>query len=106
MGTKLDLRDDAKTVAKLQDKGLTPCDYPSGVALAKDIGAVKYLECSALTQKGLKVCCVCYILILQLWALSTRREAYPSAELRHPSLRACMCVASNMVVTYNTLALS
>lgn len=33
---------------------MAPIQYPQGVAMAKDIGAVKYLECSALTQKGLK----------------------------------------------------
>lgn len=33
---------------------MAPIAYQQGVAMAKDIGAVKYLECSALTQKGLK----------------------------------------------------
>lgn len=54
VGTKLDLRDDAKTLEKLKDRKLAPITYPQGLAMAKEIGAVKYLECSALTQKGLK----------------------------------------------------
>jgi Ras-related C3 botulinum toxin substrate 1 len=54
VGTKLDLRDDKNTIEKLRDKKLAPITYPQGLAMAKEIGAVKYLECSALTQKGLK----------------------------------------------------
>jgi Ras-related C3 botulinum toxin substrate 1 len=33
---------------------MSPIQYSQGVAMSKDIKAVKYLECSALTQKGLK----------------------------------------------------
>ena len=33
---------------------MQPIQYSQGVSMARDIGAVKYLECSALTQKGLK----------------------------------------------------
>jgi len=54
VGTKLDLREDQATIEKLRDRRMAPIGYPQGVAMAKDIGAVKYLECSALTQKGLK----------------------------------------------------
>lgn len=54
MGTKLDLREDKETIEKLKERKLTPITYPQGLAMAKEIGAVKYLECSALTQKGLK----------------------------------------------------
>jgi len=54
VGTKLDLRDDAETVRKLHDKGMNPITFEQGMAKAKEIGAVKYMECSALTQKGLK----------------------------------------------------
>ncbi|KAF8756019.1 Formate glycerate dehydrogenase catalytic domain-like protein [Rhizoctonia solani] len=54
VGTKLDLRDDPATIDKLRDRRMAPISYPQGVQMAKDIGAVKYLECSALTQKGLK----------------------------------------------------
>ncbi|KAJ8036921.1 Ras-related C3 botulinum toxin substrate 1 [Holothuria leucospilota] len=54
VGTKLDLRDDKDTTAKLSERNLRPISYPQGLQMHKEIHAVKYLECSALTQKGLK----------------------------------------------------
>ncbi|KAG6849871.1 hypothetical protein H0H93_004220 [Arthromyces matolae] len=54
VGTKLDLREDPATIEKLRDRRMAPIQYSQGLAMSKDIGAVKYLECSALTQKGLK----------------------------------------------------
>ncbi|KAG1833907.1 small GTPase Rac1 [Suillus variegatus] len=54
VGTKLDLREDPATIEKLRDRRMQPIQYTQGVSMARDIGAVKYLECSALSQKGLK----------------------------------------------------
>jgi len=54
VGTKLDLRDDPATIDKLRERRMAPISYQAGIAMQKDIGAVKYLECSALSQKGLK----------------------------------------------------
>ncbi|KAK9321142.1 P-loop containing nucleoside triphosphate hydrolase protein [Lipomyces orientalis] len=54
VGTKLDLRENKEVVDKLREKRMAPITYPQGLQMAKDIHAVKYLECSALTQKGLK----------------------------------------------------
>jgi len=50
VGTKSDLRDDPKDSQKFPHK----ISNSQGSGLAKEIGAVKYLECSALTNKGLK----------------------------------------------------
>ena len=33
---------------------MAPIQYAQGAEMAKDINAVLYLECSALTQKGIK----------------------------------------------------
>ncbi|TPX50363.1 hypothetical protein SeLEV6574_g00941 [Synchytrium endobioticum] len=54
VGTKLDLREEKETIEKLRERRMAPISYPQGLQMAKEIGAVKYLECSALTQKGLK----------------------------------------------------
>ena len=54
VGTKLDLRDDAKTINGLRSKRMEPVSYEQALAASKDIRAHKYLECSALTQRNLK----------------------------------------------------
>lgn len=52
VGTKIDLREDKETLDKLKKEKLPT--YEDGVKLAQTIGAKMYLECSALTQEGLK----------------------------------------------------
>jgi small GTP-binding protein len=54
VGTKIDLREDPDTIDRLREHRQAPIAYQQGVKMAEQIGAVKYLECSALTQKGLK----------------------------------------------------
>ncbi|XP_005925451.1 ras-related C3 botulinum toxin substrate 1-like [Simochromis diagramma] len=54
VGTKLDLRDDKDTLEKLKKNKISPITYSQGLALSKEIGSVQYLECSALTQRGVK----------------------------------------------------
>ena len=54
VGTKTDMRDDKATIDKMAEKGQKPITPEQGTALAKEIGAIMYLECSALTQNGLK----------------------------------------------------
>ena len=54
VGTKVDLRDDDEQVARLREKNLEPISEARGNQMANQIGAKRYLECSALTQKGLK----------------------------------------------------
>jgi len=54
VGTKLDLREDRDTIEKLREKRMSPISYQQGTQMARDIQSVKYLECSALSQKGLK----------------------------------------------------
>lgn len=54
VGTKLDLREDRATAEALRAKKMEPVSYEQALSVAKEIRAVKYLECSALTQRNLK----------------------------------------------------
>jgi len=54
IGTKVDAREDPKMAAALKAKGKDPISTEEGLALAKEINAAAYIECSALTQEGIK----------------------------------------------------
>jgi len=54
VGTQVDLRDDAGTLEKLSKNKQKPIGNEGGDKLSRELRAVKYVECSALTQKGLK----------------------------------------------------
>lgn len=54
VGTQVDLRSDRMILDKLSRHKLRPMTTEQGYQLARELGAVKYVECSALTQKGLK----------------------------------------------------
>jgi len=53
VGTKLDLRRDRYYVEDLAKRNQTLITREQGEKLAKKIGAIKYVECSALTKEGL-----------------------------------------------------
>ncbi|CAH2354179.1 cell division control protein 42 [[Candida] railenensis] len=54
VGTKTDLRDESHVSHESHDEHLEPISYEQGVKLAKQVGAIGYLECSAVTQVGVK----------------------------------------------------
>lgn len=54
VGNKIDIRDDPAFVADLKAKGIDPMEFSKGEALAKKINALKYVECSAKTRKGVR----------------------------------------------------
>jgi len=54
IGTKCDLRNDRSVIKQLSLKGMEIVKQAEAKILAEEIGAARYLECSALTQEGLK----------------------------------------------------
>lgn len=54
MGTKIDLRNDPQEVEKLAKKKQKPITTEEGEKVAKQLKAFRYVECSSLTQEGVK----------------------------------------------------
>lgn len=54
VGTKTDLRNDESTLESLRKEGKSPITEEEANNMVKELGAIKYLECSALTRQGLK----------------------------------------------------
>ncbi|CDQ66498.1 unnamed protein product [Oncorhynchus mykiss] len=54
VGTQLDLREDVQVLVQLARNQERPVSTEEAQQLAKDIGAVSFVECSGLTQKNLK----------------------------------------------------
>uniref|UniRef100_A0A2P2I2N6 Rac1 n=1 Tax=Hirondellea gigas TaxID=1518452 RepID=A0A2P2I2N6_9CRUS len=54
VGTKMDLREDKETLQQLQENGQSAVKREMAGKLSNKIRSVRYMECSALTQRGLK----------------------------------------------------
>lgn len=54
VGTKIDLREDEATLEELNKQDKKPITQAEAENMVKELGALKYLECSALTRVGLK----------------------------------------------------
>lgn len=66
VGTQIDLRDDPSTIEKLAKNKQKPITPETAEKLARDLKAVKYVECSALTQVrvGLRPFFACFYSML------------------------------------------
>ncbi len=54
VGTKIDLRKNSQEIERLAKKKEAPITTEEGERVAKQLKALKYVECSALTQVGVK----------------------------------------------------
>lgn len=84
VGTQVDQRNNVDVKCKLNRIGSTPISTQQGMTTAKKIGARKYIECSALTQKNLKATFDSAIIV----ALENRgKKKSPSKMIPRLSLR-------------------
>ena len=54
VGTKKDLRTDEDTISKLAKLKQAPVRFEDGIAMARNMGAYGYRECSAQLNEGVK----------------------------------------------------
>ncbi|KAJ7631323.1 P-loop containing nucleoside triphosphate hydrolase protein [Mycena polygramma] len=83
VGTQIDLRDDAQMVEKLAGKGQQQSvTAAQGERLAREMGAVRYVECSARTHEGVK----------SVFDEAVFAAMLPRPLLVHPRLGKCIVV--------------
>jgi Ras family protein A len=75
VGCKKDLRNDPETIAKLKKAKLEPVSMERAQLLAKEIGAVQYIECSARTKDNVRE----VFEVATKAALSTKRKKSKNA---------------------------
>uniref|UniRef100_A0A8D8ZRG4 Ras-related C3 botulinum toxin substrate 2 n=2 Tax=Cacopsylla melanoneura TaxID=428564 RepID=A0A8D8ZRG4_9HEMI len=54
VGTKIDLRDNTEVLKRLREMRQSPVSYAMGRNMAKEIGAVQYMECSSFSLESVK----------------------------------------------------
>jgi len=52
LGTKMDLREDERTIESLKQKDQAPVTHTQGMEMCKKMGGHMYIECSALTMQN------------------------------------------------------
>ena len=79
VATKLDLRDDPATIARLAEKKQQPISQEQGKKLAKELGG-RYFETSALTGKGVRTLFETAVQISELPLLPRNYNMYTTNE--------------------------
>ena len=54
IGTKIDSRSNEESIKRLNDLGLEAISTAQGIEMSKEIGAKRYMECSALESIGVQ----------------------------------------------------
>ncbi|KAL6085759.1 hypothetical protein STEG23_032271 [Scotinomys teguina] len=95
VGTQTDLRDDPSTTEKLANNKQKPIAPETAEMLARDLKAVKYVECSALKQKDLKhVFDEAILAALGPPEQKKRRSSRSNAFLTYPNLHHTLCASA------------
>ncbi|KAG7884966.1 hypothetical protein KL938_001223 [Ogataea parapolymorpha] len=80
VGTKLDLRDDPHVLDQLEEYGQSPISFEQGRKLAKEVGCIDYMECSAASQQG----------VSEIFEYAIKAVLHPPTEERKASQAANM----------------
>ena len=84
---KVDLRTDQRTIEYLAPRKRHPVSYEEGCVVAQKIGAYAYLECSAVTEKGVNEVFVVAAHVALLPQKTLQKLEYKNLRQKHEALR-------------------